>query len=228
MMALVITVAQRKGGAGKTSLAAHLSVAWAGSAPMGALAHGGASRRVIALDLDPQASLAKWFEVRRAAGVAGGSLQVKAVPGWRLSGELLRVKREADIIVLDLPPGEDSSAPAAFRASDLVLVPLQLSPMDLWATAPTVELARRSGVRPLLVLNRVPARARLSDAVIAEAKSAAWPIATSSLGNRIQFAASLMQGRGITEAAPSSLAAAEIRLLAREVMATASATPQAA
>lgn len=216
-MALVITVAQQKGGAGKTSLAAHLSAAWA-AARAGNFESTDGGTKVVALDLDPQGSLTKWFEVRKAADAEIGTLQVKPAAGWRLAGELARAKREADIIVLDLPPGQDNWNPTAFRAADLVLIPLQLSPMDLWATGPTVELVRRSAARVLLVLNRVPARARLSDAVIKEAKGAGWPIARSSLGNRIQFAASLMQGKGVTEAAPSSLAAAEMRLLAHELM----------
>jgi len=215
-MSLVITVAQQKGGSGKTSLAAHLSVAWSNPA----YASGSQAWppcKVIALDLDPQESLTKWFAVREAQGVNLGPLDVRRAAGWRLSGELLRAKREADVVVLDLPPGMDVPT-QAFRTADLIAVPLQLSPMDLWATGPTIKLARQAGANPLLVLNRVPARARLNDAVIAQAKSSEWPMARAMLGNRTSFAESLMSGLGVTEGAPSSLAAAEMRLLAREVM----------
>lgn len=214
-MVLTVAVAQQKGGSGKTSLAAHLAVAWshpqkpAENPPL----------KVIALDLDPQESLAKWFDVRRERGEADEFLEVRRASGWRFSGEHARARREAEVVLLDLPPGSDSSSAAAIRAADLVVVPLQLSPMDLWATSPTMELAQKTGVQPLLVLNRVPARARLNDEVIAAAKSANWPMATSTLGNRVVFAASLLSGKGVTEEAPSSLAAAEIRLLARELMA---------
>lgn len=215
-MSLVITVAQQKGGSGKTSLAAHLSVAWAN--PFYASgSKAWAPLKVIALDLDPQESLTKWFAVREAAGLSLGMLEVRRASGWRLSGELLRARREADVVVLDLPPGTDVPY-QAFRNADLVVVPLQLSPMDLWATGPTVNMAKQAGTHALLVLNRVPARARLNDAVIEEAKGAEWPMARAMLGNRTSFAESMMSGRGITESAPSSLAAAEMRLLAREVM----------
>ncbi len=215
-MSLVITVAQQKGGSGKTSLAAHLSVAWTN--PFYASgSQAWAPFKVIALDLDPQESLMKWFAVREAAGLNPGGLDVRRASGWRLSGELLRAKREADVVVLDLPPGTDVPT-QAFRGADLIVVPLQLSPMDLWATEPTVKMAMQARAHPLLVLNRVPARARLNDAVIAEAKAAEWPMARATLGNRTSFAESLMSGRGVTEGAPSSLAAAEMRLLAREVM----------
>ena len=215
-MSLVITVAQQKGGSGKTSLAAHLSAAWANPVYASG-SHAWSPLKVIALDLDPQESLSKWFEVREAQGAGAGMLQVRRASGWRLSGELLRARREADVVILDLPPGTDVPY-QAFRNADIVVVPLQLSPMDLWATGPTVSMAKQAGTHPLLVLNRVPARARLNDAVIAEAQTAEWPMARAMLGNRTSFAESLMSGRGITESQPSSLAAAEMRLLAREVM----------
>ena len=215
-MAITVTVAQQKGGSGKTSLSAHLAVAWCD--PKFTLELGEPRPlRVIALDLDPQESLTRWFEVRGRRGEGVGGLEVRRAAGWRLTSEILRAKREADIIVLDLPPGCDSSCAAAIRSADLCVVPLQLSPMDLWATSPTIDLARRAGVPALLVLNRVPARARLNDEVIAAAKGANWPLATATLGNRILFAESLMSGRGVTEESPSSLAAAELRLLAREI-----------
>lgn len=225
-MSLVITVAQQKGGSGKTSLAAHLSAAWANPA----YASGSQAwppLKVIALDLDPQESLIKWFAVREAQGLNLGALDVRRAAGWRLSGELLRAKREADVVVLDLPPGTDIPG-QAFRGADLIVVPLQLSPMDLWATGPTVKMAKQAGTHPLLVLNRVPPRARLNDAVIAEAKAAEWQMARATLGNRTSFAESMMSGRGVTEGAPSSLAAAEMRLLAREVMTDARAFSAAA
>jgi chromosome partitioning protein len=226
-MALTVTVAQQKGGSGKTSLAAHLAVAWSGPQKSSG-DEPGVPLKVIALDLDPQESLAKWFDLRSERGEASEMLEVRRASGWRLTGELARAKREADVVILDLPPGADPANAAAIRVADLVIVPLQLSPMDLWATSPTIELALKTGVPPLLVLNRVPARARLNDEVIAAAKQSDWPMATTTLGNRVVFAASLMAGKGVTEEAPSSLAAAEMRLLAREVMARTRALPTAA
>jgi chromosome partitioning protein len=226
-MTLTVTVAQQKGGSGKTSLAAHLAVAWSNPSKSES---GGAGEplKVIALDLDPQESLAKWFDVRTARGESAGPLEVRRASGWRFTSELQRAQREADVVILDLPPGAEGPTAAAIRVSDLVVVPLQLSPMDLWATGPTIELAQRTGVEPVLVLNRVPARARLNDEVIAAAKTAKWQMATATLGNRVLFAASLLSGKGVTEEAPGSLAAAEMRLLARELMAKTKSLPRAA
>ena len=147
-MSLVITVAQQKGGSGKTSLAAHLSVAWAHPG-RGMDGSQSPALKVIALDLDPQESLAKWFEVRQQSGETSGTLEVRRAAGWRLTGVLLRAKREADIVCWIFLRATDSSAHAGrLSSADLVVVPLQLSPMDLWATAPTVDLAKKTGAHP--------------------------------------------------------------------------------
>lgn len=206
-MAQIITVAQQKGGAGKTSLAAHLAVAWSQK-----------PRRVVLFDLDPQASLATWFKVRKdALGEANTLSLIESTP-WRLATEVSRAAREADMIVIDSPGVIDNTAKAAIRASDLVVVPLQLSPMDVWACKNMVALLEQENAAAMLVLNRVPYRARLADELIAELKKGRTPIARSALGNRVAFAASLMEGKGITEWASHSVGAAEIRLLADEIL----------
>jgi chromosome partitioning protein len=219
-MSLVITVAQQKGGSGKTTLAAHLSVAWASPQRIEA-SRFKPGLKVFAVDLDPQESFCRWSEVRGRSGLSASALDVRGESDCRSPGELIAERQDADIILIDMPQASHASATSIFGASNIVIVPLQLSPMDLWATAPTIEAIKEAGSNPLVVLNRVPAHARLSDAVIAEAKGMGWRVANTCLGNRILFASSLMTGKGVTEDAPSSLAAAEIRLLAREVLAAA-------
>src|SRR5438105_9498362 len=92
LMATVITVAQQKGGAGKTTLAANLAAALA------------ADRRVALLDIDPQKSLTRWNELRKARNGAAGAITFSEVSGWRLRGELDRLKREHDVVLIDSPP----------------------------------------------------------------------------------------------------------------------------
>src|SRR5579885_2707015 len=111
-MALVVTVAQQKGGAGKTMLAAHLAAALA------------PQRRVVGLDIDPQRSLARWHALRAGrTGVA--PLALSDISGWRLAGELDRLKRTHDVLIVDSPPQIETDARVAVRGADLVLVPLQ-------------------------------------------------------------------------------------------------------
>jgi chromosome partitioning protein len=209
MAARVITVAQQKGGAGKTTLAAQLSVAWAAE-----------GKRVVAVDIDPQQSLSGWFALRAERhGEARSAPEVRQITGWRAGGEIERLARDHDIVVVDSPPHAETEAKIAVRAASLVVIPAQPSPMDLWATKATVDLAKAEKRPVLIVLNRVPPRARLTEAMTAGLADLGQPIAEASLGNRVALAASLAEGLGVVEFQPRGTAADEIRALADEIAA---------
>jgi len=207
MTGLVITIAQRKGGAGKTTLAAQLVVAWARQ-----------GARVALLDTDPQGSLATWVDLRRARLGAGAiGFDFAALPGWRAAQWIDDRARSADLVVIDSPPHAETEARIAVRAAGLVLVPLQPSPLDLWATAATLEMARDERRRALVVLNRVPPRSGLTDRIAADLAAAGAPIAATRIGNRIVLVRAMALGLGVVESSTTSPAATEIRALAGEV-----------
>ena len=128
-MAKVITIAQQKGGAGKTSLAIHLSIA---------LMERGKSIGLV--DLDPQESMTAGFKLRRDIMGKENNLTLRPAAGWRAQSEIDKLKRECDIVMIDSPPHAETAARLAIRAADLVVVPVQLSPMDVWASEPTLEM----------------------------------------------------------------------------------------
>jgi chromosome partitioning protein len=207
MAGQVITIAQQKGGAGKTTLAAHLALAWA------------STRRVAVIDIDPQGSLAAWFRLRRErADMLGPGFEVAAITGWRVPAEVERQARSHDVVLIDSAPHAETEARLAVRASSLVLVPVQPSPMDVWATRATLELARQERVPALIVMNRVPSRANLTQAMAAKLAELGAPVARTQVGNRVALASALAEGQGILEADPDSRAAAEISALAAEVL----------
>ncbi len=207
MAGRVITIAQRKGGAGKTTLAAQLAVAWMRQGAKLAL-----------LDIDPQASLAGWVALRRARlGDAGIGFEFAALPGWRAEQWIGDHAREADFVVVDGPAHVEAEARIAVRAARLVLVPVQPSPLDVWATLATVAMAREER-RPLLaVLNRVPPRSAAIERIAAELSHAGAPIAAARIGNRVALVHAMAQGLSVPETAPASPAAAEIEALASEI-----------
>jgi chromosome partitioning protein len=208
MTAKILCVAQQKGGAGKTTLCAHLAVALA------------AGRRDVAvLDIDPQQSLTMWYQQRKALfGDDGAGLDVESIDDLRKSSTVKKAARGRDILLIDCPPHAESEAKFAVRSADLVVVPVQPSPMDIWATRPTLDLAAREGVPVLIVFNRVPARANLTDEMLAEAKAYGVRVARTHIGNRVIFAGALNEGLTASEMAPSGRAAGEIDRLAREVL----------
>jgi chromosome partitioning protein len=207
MAGTVITIAQQKGGAGKTTLAAHLAIAWAGL--------GGS---VALVDIDPQGSLAAWHALRAERFDGKSGIDFAAITGWRTAAEVERRARDHDIVVIDSPPHAETEAKLAIRAARLVVMPVQPSPMDVWATKPTLDLAKQEKVRVLLVLNRVPPRANLTEAMLAKLAALDAHVADARIGNRVALATSLAEGLGITEAAPSSRAAEEIVAAADEIL----------
>jgi chromosome partitioning protein len=207
MAGLVITIAQRKGGAGKTTLAAQLAVVWAQS-----------GARVAVLDIDPQGSLAAWVELRRARlGANAVGFDFAALPGWRAASWIEEQARHTDLIVIDNPPHAETEAQIAVRAAGLVIIPVQPSPLDLWATEATLKMARDERRRALVVLNRVPARSTLTDHVAAELARSGAPVAATRIGNRIALVRAMMSGLGVVESEGASQAAAEITAFAEEV-----------
>ena len=206
-MARIVAVAQRKGGAGKTTLVAQLGVAWARQ-----------GLRVALLDVDPQGSLSAWAAVRREKGWSEAPL-IAAVQGWKLAVEIDRLRAGHDLLVLDTPPHAETDARVAIRAADLMVVPLQPSPMDLWATGATLDLARQEKRRPLLVLNRLPARSTMIAFSRDRIAREGLPLATTALGNRTAFAASMAEGAGVVETEPNGAASQEVTALVAEIAA---------
>jgi len=207
MAGLVITIAQRKGGAGKTTLAAQLATAW--------LRRGA---RVALLDIDPQASLAAWVELRRARlGAENLGFDFAALPGWRAAQWIEDRARGAEFVVVDGPPHAEVEARIAVRAAGLVLVPVQPSPLDLWATEATLAMAREERRSAVVVLNRVPPRSSLTDRVAADLAAAGAVIAATRIGNRVALVRAMASGLGVVESPAANSAAAEITALAEEV-----------
>jgi chromosome partitioning protein len=208
MTGLVVTIAQRKGGAGKTTLAAQLAVAWAWR-----------GARVAALDIDPQKSLAQWFERRRQRlGPEQVGFELTALSGWRAAHWIEERARSADLVVVDGPPHAEAEARVAVRAAGLVVVPVQPSALDLWATEATLQMARDEGRPLLVVLNRVPARFGGTERIAAALKESGATVAASRIGNRVALLHAMAAGLGVVEQrSGASLAAAEIAALAAEI-----------
>ena len=206
MAGTVITVAQQKGGAGKTTLVAHLAIAFR------QLGHS-----VAIVDIDPQGSLSTWHAAR-AAALGETGLTHSQITGWRTASEVDRLARQHDVVVIDSPPHAETEARIAVRAARLVIIPVQPSPMDVWATRPTLDLAATERVKAMLVLNRVPPRGKLTDELSAKLAEMGANLATTRIGNRIAYAAALLNGRSVTEGARGGNAAKEMRALAGEVL----------
>lgn len=207
MAGRIVTIAQQKGGAGKTTLAAHLAVAWME----------GGKRSVAVLDVDPQGSLGEWFETREnALGEGATGLEFRTASGWGARREAQRLARDHDFVVVDTPPHADLDAKPAIESADLVVIPVQPTPVDLWATRSTLDLIG-GGPPGVIVLNRVPPRGKLAGEMIAAMRDFGGDIAGAALGNRVAYAESLGRGLTVLERGGNAKATEEITGLAAEL-----------
>ena len=90
--------------------------------------------------------------------------------------------------------------------------------MDVWATKPTLEMAASEKTPVLLVLNRVPSRAKLTERMVAALNALKVPVAQSQVGNRVALASSMADGLGVVEYAKKSVAVKEINALVKAVL----------
>ncbi|MCX5495160.1 ParA family protein [Kaistia dalseonensis] len=207
MAGKVLVVSQQKGGSGKTTLTAHLAVALAKGLP------------VAVLDVDPQGSLGQWFERReQRLGEEDIDLQFRTASGWGAKREARSLARDHAIVVVDTPPRSDLETRHAIEAADLVVVPVQPTPVDLWATTATLELIAKSERDALLVINRALARAGTTDQMLQAIEKLGATVAQTQIGNRVAFATSMGIGGTVLEAAPKSKAALEVLSLSVEIL----------
>jgi chromosome partitioning protein len=197
----VLVLATTKGGAGKTTISAHLAVE--------------AERRgegpVAIIDADPQASLARWWNARQAETPAFAQTTIRGF------GAQLQALRESKyrLVIVDTPGADVSHTRPILREAHLVLVPSRPSPLDLGTLGATVEMVGAEGKPLMFVLNAVTARTRISAQAVM-ALSQHGPVG-AILHQRTDYAAAMMDGRVAGELDASSKSAQEIAELWEKV-----------
>jgi len=190
----VIAFASRKGGVGKTTLVGHLAVE--------------AERRgagpVALIDTDPQGSLAAWWNQRSAETPLFVGIDIR-----RLDHQLNELRDHGvKLVMIDTPPTVDHIEKVIMLA-DVVLVPVRPSPHDLRSIAATVDLIEAANKRMAFIVNGASVNSRISnEAVVALAEHGR--VAPVKIHQRVNFAASMTDGRTVCEVEPDSRAAGEI------------------
>ncbi|SEG54612.1 MULTISPECIES: ParA family protein [unclassified Methylobacterium] len=206
----VLALAVQKGGTGKTTLAASLAVAAAE-----------AGEQVTALDLDPQSSLAGWGALRKNDGRsdrARDAVAVDRVQPWEMGqlSEILGILAEqgTTLAVLDTAGSASGLAPA-LKDADFVLMPVRPSRLDIVAARPTLQALVGLGLRErlALVLNQCPPPPSPRTSAYAAQLRALGVLAEPGIIHRVDHQDALATGLGVTEFAPGSQAAEEVRAL---------------
>lgn len=207
---MIIALLNQKGGVGKTTLALHLAGEFA--------RHGS---RVTLVDADPQGSALDWSQQRSREGL-NRRFGVVGLARDTLHREAPELARTADYIIIDGPPRVASLMRSALLAADLVLIPVQPSPLDGWASAEMLALLSEARVyRPELaarfVLNRCGARTILARETAQTLADHDPPVLTNTIGQRIAFAVAAQSGRPAFELDDAASATREIASLATEI-----------
>ena len=201
-----IALLTQKGGAGRTTLAASLAVA---------AAHAGET--VIALDLDPQASLLRWGK-RRAAANAPNKVMIEPLEGERLPRLRAIIEGLAGmgftIAIFDTAAADRAAAHFVTEAADLCLLPTRPTCLDVDTTAATFRAVYLTKRKAAFVLNQCPPNYRSSrTSESAKGLTQLGVLAEPTLCARTDFQDAIEAGLGVTEYARASRAAQEIEAL---------------
>jgi len=207
----IVAVAGRKGGIGKSTIVGNLAAEFAAK-----------GRRVLVLDADPQHSLVAWSQ--QGEGLLKGAVRkVNNGSPDALKTAARNAAQEADVVLIDTPPGMPETAYAAALVADLMLLPCGPSPLDLFALREALNLAlkaraARRAKKPRIRL--VPSRVLMSTNLGRNLSSSLEKMGKKVLppiGQRIVLAEAVVHGLTIAEFAPSSPAHEEFAELAKAV-----------
>jgi chromosome partitioning protein len=205
---MIISLLNQKGGVGKTTLAVNLAT--------------GISQRryrVLLVDADPQGSALDWSASRATEAM----FPVLGLPKPILHRELPKLTQDYDVIVIDGAPRVYDVARSAILTSDIVLIPVQPSPYDVWAAKEIVDLvadvrAFKENLKAAFVINRKIVNTAIGRDVTAALIEYDLPILNAQVCQRVGFAETASHGSTVVETEPGSLAWQEIDALTNEVM----------
>lgn len=184
MKPFVLAVLNQKGGSGKTTLTTNLAHAFLLQ-----------QKKVLLIDSDPQGSARDWNEASE-----GAVLPVVGLDRETLPQDLKAIQTGYDIIIIDGAPQIAKLAAAAVKAADLVLIPVQPSPYDIWAAADLVELIKERQIitdcspQAAFVISRAIKNTKLSNEVSEALESYDLPVFNGFTSQRVVYPTSASIG----------------------------------
>jgi chromosome partitioning protein len=204
---MIISLVNQKGGVGKTTAAVNLASGLAES-----------GNRLLVIDSDPQGSVIQWQSI-----ADGKEFDVMHLPSPQLKKELKPIRRRYDHIIIDSPPAIEEITRAVLEVTNLAIIPIAPSPLDIWSSKETIDLVNTLGKRyrklnaKILIYRKIPGT-RLGKEAREAMGSYNLDIVASEISQRIVFVEAMIAGLSVLKYAPRSIAADEIRSLCQEIV----------
>lgn len=201
-----IAVLNQKGGAGKTTIATHLARAFQL-----------AGKDVLLVDSDPQGSARDWAAVRDDQPVP-----VVGIDRPTIERDLKNVAKK-DVVVIDGAPQAHDLAVSAIKAAQFILIPVQPSPYDIWATDALVQLVKQrieitdGALKAAFVISRAIKNTKIGAEIEEALAGYELPVLNSRITQRVSYPSTAAAGTTVLDRDPESEASDEIRALAEEI-----------
>ena len=204
----VLAILNQKGGVGKTTLATSI-----------AMRLSQLGKRVLLIDADHQGSALDW----KAARGDEPSFPVVGIPRDTIHREIGALSKDYEWVVIDGPPRVSTVAKSAIAASDMVVIPLQPSPYDVWAAKDIVDLIAevrvlKADLKAVFAVNRKIVGTAIGRDVAEALTDYPIDVLRSAVCQRVGFAESAGSGRTVLETDPKGAAAEEVRGLVTEIL----------
>jgi|TARA_B110000503_G_scaffold143147_1_gene242843 chromosome partitioning protein len=206
---MIISLLNQKGGVGKTTLSINIAGAFSAK-----------GYRVLLIDADPQGSSLDWAAKRKEDLIFNSIAISKPI----IHKEIDAFVKNYDHIIIDGPPRVYDVARSAIAASNLILIPVQPSPYDVWAASDIVEQIREvaeplSEIRKIkksFVINRKIKNTAIGRDVSDSLSSYGMDVLKTHIHSRIVYAESAAEGLCVHES-DNDQAKLEINELVREI-----------
>ena len=203
----VIAVLNQKGGSGKTTIATHLARALQLD-----------KANVLLVDSDPQGSARDWAAVREDNPVT-----VVGIDRPTIDRDVKKIAQTVDFVVIDGAPQAADLAISAIKAADFVLIPVQPSPYDIWATSDLVDLVKQrievtdGKLRSAFVVSRAIKGTKISEEVVEALAGYDLPVLASRITQRVIYPGTATSGTTVLDSDPTGDAADEVIRLVNEI-----------